>query len=103
MRWPPVAEAVSAESLSVEAVSRLLVARIQQVLLRDDGIGPDSRFDADLHADSLDVVEIIEGVERDLAARGVRLELPDDVLLALGTVGEAARAIHAHARGGGHH
>lgn len=86
-----------ADRAPLSSVLVLLVDRVRKVLVRDGEVAVDARFDEDLHADSLDLVEIIEGVEHDLAARGVRLDLPDDVLLSIRTVGEAAAAIHAHA------
>ncbi len=85
-----------AESLiTVDDVRAALTQRIAAVLAVDADLPPEARFDEDLHADSLDLVEVIEGVERDLAARGAAVSLDDDVLLALRTVGEAAEAIHA--------
>jgi acyl carrier protein len=87
--------------VAVDQVQALLVARIRSVMALDDAdIGPDTRFDEDLHADSLDLVEVIEAVERDLVARGVRATLPDEDLTSLRTVGDAAARIAALARPG---
>ncbi len=80
----------------------LLVARIAAVFAVDRaGLSGDTRFDEDLHGDSLDLVEVVEGVERDLAQRGVRAALSDDELLGLRTVGHAAERIAASTTVGG--
>lgn len=79
---------------TADDVLGLLVPRIVRVLAIDPGrVSADARFDEDLHADSLDLVEVVEGVERDLQERGERAELTDEELLALRTVGEAAERI----------
>ena len=57
------------------------------------GIGRDTRFVEDLHADSLALVEIVEIVEEELAPRvGSGFHLDDEQLDGLSTVGEAADA-----------
>jgi acyl carrier protein len=84
--------------LDLEEVQHLLRARVASVLGLDEPPALDARFDEDLHADSLDLVEIIEGVESELSGRGVAAALPDEVLLDLRTVAEAAERIHAAAR-----
>ena len=81
-------------ALSSDDVLDLVLERVRAVLeLPGDGVSPDSRFDEDLHADSLDLVEVVESVERALGARGFTVSLPDEELLALATVGEAAQRI----------
>ena len=85
--------------ITAQEVLALLVERIAGVLAVDGmAIGADTRFDEDLHADSLDLVEVVEGVERELRARGVAVGLPDAELVALRTVGDAATRIAASAR-----
>ena len=79
-------------------VLELLQARLRAVLGDDVDTAPTARFDEDLHADSLDLVEVVEGVERALAERGLQVHLPDDELLGLQTVGEAADALAREAR-----
>jgi acyl carrier protein len=86
-----------ADEITPEEVRQLVAARLTSVLALDDEVDPEARFDEDLHADSLDLVEVIEGVERDLAERGVEVALADDELLELETVADAVRAIHAAA------
>lgn len=80
--------------LDVDDVMALLTTKIQEVMALDDPVSADARFDEDLHADSLDLVEVVEGVERQLAARGATVSLADDELLALTTVRQAAERIH---------
>ncbi len=85
-------------AVTPDEVLGLLVGRIEEVLDLDaDDVGADTRFDEDLHADSLDLVEMVEGVERSLRERGVSVALRDDELLTLRTVGEAAARIAAGA------
>ena len=88
--------------LDAAAVLDLVVERVRTVLdIPSDRVTPDSRFDEDLHADSLDLVEVVESVERLLGKRGIAVSVPDDELLALTTVGEAATRIAAAAGLGG--
>ena len=83
-------------------VLALLRTRIVAIMgVSPDDVAPDTRFDEDLHADSLDLVEVIEGVERDLREEGIDASLPDEDLHALSTVGDAAERIAAAARPGG--
>ena len=90
------------EVATVEDVMSLLVARLATVMaVSADQIGAGTRFDEDLHADSLDLVEVIEGVERDLRAREETPALADDELVGLQTVGEAAERIAASTGGDG--
>lgn len=83
-----------------DEVLRVLVGRVREVMAVDAadlGLAPDAplgawralRFDEDLHADSLDLVEVVEGVERDLRRRGVAVTLPDDQVAGLSTLGGA--------------
>lgn len=79
---------------SAEDVQQLLAGRIARVMAVDAGsVTAETRFDEDLHADSLDLVEVIEGVERDLRSRGERSALSNAELVGLRTVGEAAARI----------
>ena len=86
---------MSAEPTSADVLS-LLAERITTVLGVDDlSVTADTRFDEDLHADSLDLVEVVESVERTLRDRGFTLSVDDDALLAAETVGQAADRIAA--------
>ena len=80
---------------STQEVLDLLVARVATVLGVDGPVTPETRFDEDLHADSLDLVEVVESVERALRAKGYQLTVDDDELLTVQTVGEAAERIAA--------
>ncbi|HVM15201.1 MAG TPA: phosphopantetheine-binding protein [Egibacteraceae bacterium] len=81
---------------SAEQVLQVLIGRITKVMGIDAAtVTPDTRFDEDLHADSLDRVEIIEGVERDLRRRGEKAAVSDETLIGLRTVGEASVRIAA--------
>jgi acyl carrier protein len=94
--------------IASDDVLALVLARVRGVL----GLGPDqvragSRLAEDLHADSLDLVEVVEGVERDLLARGVAAAVPDAELLTLASVADVANSVWRSARpaaaaGGGH-
>lgn len=82
-------------------VLELLTRRTAAVLLRDPGtLGPDDRLDQDLGLDSLDLLEIVEGVEQDLRSRGVRVNIPDEALVTLETLGDVADRFAAEARQG---
>lgn len=85
---------------SADQVLGLLVTRFATVMgVPAEQITAETRFDEDLHADSLDLVEVVEGVERDLREGGDPAALGDDELLGLQTVGEAAAAIAASTAG----
>ena len=87
------------QHVSTEEVVELVVRRVSEVLDVDAGdIDPGARFDEDLHADSLDLVEVVEGVERDLLLLGIRAGIGDAELVTLRTVGDAAARIAASAR-----
>ena len=75
-------------------VDRLVREQLQLVLALDDLPSADARFAEDLQADSLDLVEAVEGVERALARRGITALLRDDVLRTLSTVRDAVDAVH---------
>ena len=92
---------MTADGVDREQVIDLVLQRVRMVLdLPETSVTPDSRFDEDLHADSLDLVEVVESVERELSQRGLDISVPDDELLAMQTVGEAAQRIADVAMGG---
>ena len=85
---------MSTNGVDRSEVVDLVLQRVRAVLdLPADGVTAESRFDEDLHADSLDLVEVVESVERELSKRGVDISVPDDELLSMHTVGEAAQRI----------
>ncbi len=71
-------------------VLHLLRQHLAEVLAIDGSIDPDATLDGDLGADSLDLVEVIEAVERDLTAAGHPVRLPEAELRLLDTVRRAA-------------
>lgn len=86
---------MSAAPTTADVVT-LLAERITTVLGIDGtDVTADTRFDEDLHADSLDLVEVVESVERTLRDQGYSLSVDDDALLAAETVGQAADRITA--------
>jgi acyl carrier protein len=82
--------------IQLDELTAMLIARIRTVMALEE-VDEHDRFDEDLHADSLDLVEVIEGVERELADRGIDASIADDELLNLLTVADAARCIMANA------
>jgi acyl carrier protein len=81
-------------TMSTEEVYELLVERLAAVLGVDPAeIDASSRFDEDLHADSLDLVEVVEAVERTLDGRGLAVSVADEELASFTTVGQAAELI----------
>ena len=84
--------------MTADDLLALVVERVRVVLdLPADRVSASSRFDEDLHADSLDLVEVVESVERTLAREGMQVALADDELLTLATVGDAAERLAAAA------
>lgn len=75
----------------------LVVRHVQTVMALDElpGAPRELRFDEDLAADSLDLVELVEGVEGELRTAGHQVHLSDDALRGLTTVGEAVDAVEA--------
>lgn len=85
------------DELAREELERLVVERLAHVLALDPRrIRLSARFEEDLRADSLDLVEMIEATERALRARGFTVSLGDDDLRGLRTVGQAVERLHAH-------
>lgn len=88
--------------MGVDDVLALVVERVTAVL----GVDPlvvtaEARFDEDLHADSLDLVEVMAGVEQELRNRGLVIAISEAELVTLRTVGEAAQRLSARAAGPG--
>lgn len=99
-------EAVGVAQITPEHVLDLMVGKLREVLAVDPAEAAGGnwralRFDEDLHADSLDLVEVIEGVEHSLADSGYLVSLPDAELIALRSVGEAVDRILGQLRAGG--
>lgn len=83
---------------SREEIVQLVAARLGEVVAVDpDTIRETARFEEDLAADSLDRLEVLEGVEADLRARGVHVALSDDLVESARTVGDAVERLHDRA------
>jgi acyl carrier protein len=92
---------VAEQGISRESVLELLRERFAVELgLEPEEVTAESRFDEDLHADSLDLVAVTESVERRLVGQGLEIALPDEALAETRTVGEAADVIAAHTADG---
>lgn len=82
---------MSRAAVTREEVLELLVSKLAEVLdVEASTVTAEARLEEDLYADSLDLVEVVEGVERRLRARGLSPRLPEGELLTLRTVGDAA-------------
>lgn len=93
--------------VTADLVLDLLVERIRTVM----GLETDERilqgradwrqvsFSDDLRADSLDLVEVVEGVEQELRRRGVPIRVGEADLEGVQLVGEVTDVILAQARG----
>lgn len=73
----------------------MVAAALQRVLALERAPAAGDRLDHDLHADSLDLVETIEVVQADLAARGLAATVDPEALARLATVSDAIGAVLA--------
>ncbi len=64
-----------------------------QLNVEEDKISPESSFIEDLGADSLDVVELVMGLEDEFG-----IVIPDDQSEKIATVGDAVAFIERHAK-----
>lgn len=82
-------EAISIGKDSVMELDKLkeIIARELQHVKKEE-IREDSRFVEDLNADSLDIVQIIMGIEEEFG-----IEIPEEASFQIKTVGEAHKAI----------
>ena len=73
-----------------DEVFTLVRERLAEILeIEESGIARESRFDDDLDADSLALIELVEALEEDLGERTVGFSVDDEDLVELNTVGEA--------------
>jgi acyl carrier protein len=80
-----------------DEVLALLLRHVSEVMaLEETQVEPASRFHEDLHADSLDLVEVVERMEADLKTRGVAVTLPDTALATVRTVQDVADRLRVH-------
>jgi acyl carrier protein len=96
MTMRPGAPAAGGGPPTREEVQALVVAQLAAVLLLPpQRISAGSHLAADLHADSLDLVEVVERVERALAERGWNVRVPEAALASWHTVGDVTEGTHA--------
>jgi acyl carrier protein len=73
-----------------DQVFTLIRERLAEILeIEESGIARESRFDDDLDADSLALIELVEALEEDLGERTVGFSVDDEDLVELNTVGDA--------------
>lgn len=77
-----------------DEITTLICDHLQRVLALDTAPAPGASLSQDLHADSLDLVEVIEGVEADLGRRGVTVHLPEESLRRVTTVADAVAIVN---------
>ena len=71
-------------------VFRIIRERLAEILeIDEDRITMDSDFAADLDADSLALIELVEALEEDIGERTVGFTVDDEDLADLRTVGDA--------------
>lgn len=85
--------------MTPDEIHNLVTAHLTEVLALDEPPSSDAELEADLHADSLDLVEVVEAVERQLEAAGHPVTLPEERLLSLVTVADVVAAIHDDMQG----
>ena len=71
-----------------EVMSRLKEIVVDRLNVEEDQIKPEASFVEDLGADSLDIVELIMGIEEEFD-----IEIPDDAAEHIQTFGDAVKFI----------
>lgn len=83
-----------------QEVVRLVTERAAAVLsVPTQRVTTESRLAGDLHADSLDLVEIVESVESAMREQGHELHVPESQLASWHTVGDAVDGVLAAVQG----
>ena len=77
-----------------EVMSRLKEIVVDRLNVEEDQIKPEASFVEDLGADSLDIVELIMGIEEEFD-----IEIPDDAAEHIQTVGDAVKFIDEKSAG----
>ena len=72
--------------MELDKLKEIIARELQHV--KKEEIREDSRFVEDLNADSLDIVQIIMGIEEEFG-----IEIPEEASFQIKTVGEAHKAI----------
>ncbi len=74
--------------MSASVLERVIKVTCEKLGVNEAEVNESSSFENDLNADSLDVVELVMGFEEEFG-----IEIPDDDVPTLKTVGQAAQYI----------
>ena len=86
----PAETHVERSPIGPDDVFRIIRERLAEILeIEEDRITMDSDFAADLDADSLALIELVEALEQELGERTVGFSIDDEDLVDLVTVGDA--------------
>jgi acyl carrier protein len=86
----PAETHVERGSLGPDEVLALIRERLAEILEIDEGrVTREAHFVEDLDADSLALIELVEGLEQELGERTVGFSIDDEDLVDLRTVGDA--------------
>lgn len=72
--------------MEFEKLKKIIARELSDVA--EESIKEESRFVEDLHADSLDIVQVLMAIEEEFG-----IEIPEDAAEGIKTVGEAVEAI----------
>ena len=72
--------------MELEKLKKIICRELTNI--KEEDISEDTRFVEDLNADSLDVVQIVMGIEDEFG-----IEIPEEASYQIKTVGEAHKAI----------
>ena len=97
----PAETHVERTPLGPDEVFTLVRERLGAILeIPEDRITLDARFADDLDADSLALIELVEGLEEELGERTVGFRIDDEDLEDLRTVRDAVDYVYAKLEGG---
>jgi len=74
--------------MSEDIFTRVVKVTVEELTVNADEVKPESSFEQDLGADSLDVVELVMALEDEFG-----IEIPDDEVGQIKTVGDAVSYI----------
>ncbi len=90
----PAETHVERNPIGPEEVLRMIRERLAEILEIDEArVVPEADFAADLDADSLALIELVEALEEELGERTVGFSIDDDDLADLRTVGDAVEYV----------
>jgi acyl carrier protein len=97
----PAETHVERSPIGPDDVFRIIRERLAEILeIDEDRITMDSDFAADLDADSLALIELVEALEEEVGDRTVGFRIDDEDLADLKTVRDAVDYVHARTREG---